>query len=337
MSLSQPPISQPPITRMRLSARRPDPQLSSSLLSLLPFEIRQQIYKDVIASFGWGKKLHILSRDPEPYDSTGKQKAQLTYIPCTPPPPPPTASDLFGRLPSPRDLNTYYPSWPTQHQWCQGWKATVQAPPPLQGTYLNLFLSCRRIYEEAVGLLYSDHSFAINSLGTMHRFLATVPQQHLDLIRSLHVTMIIPYIHLKGAVIPSELHIMDQLKWQEVEIEWLRSCVALAKMSGLKNLEMDFWNATYDEVVEEELLKGLSSVRVSDGGNFIIRVPWKGENPVLMVEKMSLAGVKLERRQFGLEPVSAERYLCSSGSVKTLTQIPVNYEQTRMVLTSAGN
>jgi hypothetical protein len=137
----------------------------------------------------------------------------------------------------------------------------------------------------------------------MHRFLATVPQQHLDLIRSLHVTMIIPYIHLESAAIPEGLHITEQLKWQEVEIEWLRSCVALAKMTGLKNLELDFWNATHDEVVEEELVKGLSSVKVVDGGNFVIRVPWKEGNPMLMVEKMSLVGVRLERRRFGLEPV----------------------------------
>jgi hypothetical protein len=177
-------------------------------------------------------------------------------------------------------------------------------------------------YEEAIGLLYSEHRFAINSLSTMHRFLASVPQQHLDLIRSLHVTMIIPYIHLESAAIPEGLHITEQLKWQEVEIEWLRSCVALAKMTGLKNLELDFWNATHDEVVEEELVKGLSSVKVVDGGNFVIRVPWKEGNPMLMVEKMSLVGVRLERRRFGLEPVSLDQYLWPFESAKTSNQFP---------------
>lgn len=75
-------------------------------------------------------------------------------------------------------------------------------------------------------------------------------------------------------------------------------------MTGLKNLEMEFWNETYEDVVEEELLRGLSSVKVSKGGNFVVRVPWKEGNPIPKVERMSFVGVRLERRAFGVEPVS---------------------------------
>ena len=125
------------------------------VLARIPLEIRQQIYKDVIASFGWGKELHILSRDPEPIDRTGKRKAKptkeektelkkaklakakLTYIPCTLP--------QSSQSPPSDQPDTYYPDWPTQHMLCQGWKATSQAPTPLRGTYLSMFLSCRKV------------------------------------------------------------------------------------------------------------------------------------------------------------------------------------------------
>ena len=88
----------------------------------------------------------------------------------------------------------------------------------------------------------------------------------------------------------------------------------MAKMTRLNSLEVDFWNTTHDEVIEEELLKGLSSVRVSKGGTFIVRVPWKEENPAPMAEKMSHAGITLQRRQSGLEPVSIDQHFRHSRS-----------------------
>jgi hypothetical protein len=140
MSLSQRPVSPAP-TRDTPSSQAPNPQPTSPLLSLLPFEIRQQIYKEVIASFGWGKQLHILlGQDLKPIDRSGKQKELtplLTYISCTLPP--------IDQLSVSQNRYVYSPSWPTQHEWCQGWKATGQAPPILQGTYLSFFLSCQRM------------------------------------------------------------------------------------------------------------------------------------------------------------------------------------------------
>jgi hypothetical protein len=141
MSLSQPQISGPSTSRATTDSQAPNPQLASSFLTLLPFEIRQHIYKEVITSFSWGKKLHIFSRNQQPIERYGKQKevtSRLTYIPCTLPP--------RDQLPLSQNTYGYSPSWPTQHEWCQGWKASGQAPPPLQGTYLNFFLSCRRMY-----------------------------------------------------------------------------------------------------------------------------------------------------------------------------------------------
>jgi hypothetical protein len=140
MSLSQRPVSQSS-TRAIPNPQALNPQHTSPLLSLLPFEIRQQIYKEVIASFGWGKQLHILlDHDLKPINRSGKQKElipQLTYIPCTLPP--------IDQLSLSQNRYGYSPSWSTHHEWCQGWKATGQAPPILQGTYLSFFLSCRRM------------------------------------------------------------------------------------------------------------------------------------------------------------------------------------------------
>jgi hypothetical protein len=116
--------------------------------------------------------------------------------------------------------------------------------------------------------------------------------------------MVIPDFHLTNAIPPDQLHITVRIKRQKVEIEWLRSCLALAKMTGIRNLEIDLWNETYDEVIEEELLKGLSNVRVLEGGNFVIRLPWKEGNPIPKMERMSLGDFIFERRPFGAEPVS---------------------------------
>ncbi|PMD64774.1 uncharacterized protein K444DRAFT_608450 [Hyaloscypha bicolor E] len=298
MSLSQPQISGPSTSRATTDSQAPNPQLASSFLTLLPFEIRQHIYKEVIASFSWGNKLHIFSRNQQPIERYGKQKevtSQLTYIPCTLPP--------RDQLPLSQNTYGYSPSWPTQHEWCQGWKATGQAPPPLQGTYLNFFLSCRRIYEEAIGLLYSEHSFAITSLGTMHRFLTTVSPQHLNLIQSLHVTTIIPDIHLFGSVHPSEMPIAVQIKRQETEIYWLTCCMALSRMAGLRNLEIEFWNETHQLIWGENILKGLSSVKVLEGGNFVVRLPWQDEAHVAIESKV-VGEFKVEWRAFGAEPVN---------------------------------
>jgi hypothetical protein len=138
----------------------------------------------------------------------------------------------------------------------------------------------------------------------MYRFLTSVPQQHLNLIQNLAVTMTIPDIYLNNAVPLEEMHVTVRLKMQKVEIQWLRSCLALANMTGMKNLEMDFWNETYDEVIEEELLRGLCNVRVSEGGNFVVRLPWKEGSPIPKVERTAVGGFQLERREFGAEPVS---------------------------------
>lgn len=143
----------------------------------------------------------------------------------------------------------------------------------------------------------------------MHRFLTSVPAQYLNLIQNLHVIMTIPDVYLNNAVSMEEMNVTVRLKAHTVEIEWLRSCLALAKMTGMNYLEVDLWNETYDEVIEEELLKGLCNVRVLGGGNFVVRLPWKEGNPVPKVERMAVGGFKLERRPFGVEPVS--RNLCS--------------------------
>jgi hypothetical protein len=119
--------------------------------------------------------------------------------------------------------------------------------------------------------------------------------------------MSIPHIHLLTFVHPRNASpSIVYIRKKETENEWLRFCLGLAKMTGLKNLEIDFWNETWSVVAEEELLKGLSIVRVAEGGTFIVRVPWKEGNPSPNVEGMSFMGLSFERRAFGLEPVSMD-------------------------------
>lgn len=122
----------------------PNPQLTSPLFVIFPLEIRQQIYKEVVASFGWGEKLHILHRrvgvakkDAINTENYGRYyhdwQWRLTYIPCTSPPDEPLI----------RHRRLYRNRY---HETCKSWFATEQPPPSLQGTYLNLFVTCRRVY-----------------------------------------------------------------------------------------------------------------------------------------------------------------------------------------------
>ena len=115
--------------------------------------------------------------------------------------------------------------------------------------------------------------------------------------------MIIPDIHLFGPVQLSEMPIAGQIKREETELHWLNCCSALAKMAGLRNLEIDFWNETYQLVWGENILKGLSSVRVSEGGTFVVRLPWQ-EDAHAGIENRVVGEFTVEWRATGAEPVS---------------------------------
>jgi hypothetical protein len=116
--------------------------------------------------------------------------------------------------------------------------------------------------------------------------------------------MIIPDIYLMNTTPPDESSVTRRIIRSEMEIEWLRSCLTLATMTGLKNLEVDLWKNTYEAVEENRLLKGLCTVKVSDGGKFVVRLPAVTGDPKPEAESMSIGGFRLEWREFGIEPVS---------------------------------
>jgi hypothetical protein len=115
--------------------------------------------------------------------------------------------------------------------------------------------------------------------------------------------MIIPDIHLFGSIHPSQMPITDQIRRQETEIQWLTCCNVLAKMARLRDLEIDLWNETYQTVWGENILRGLSSVKVSEGGKFVVRLPWQ-DKAHLKLESKVIGEFRVKRRAFGFEPVS---------------------------------
>jgi hypothetical protein len=89
-------------------------------------------------------------------------------------------------------------------------------------------------------------------------------------------------------------------------IQWLSSCLALTKMRGLKNLEIELWNETRQKVLEEKMLKGLENVKVVEGGSFVVRLPWVEEDAIVIAEREVLGGYRIERRWIADEPVSCD-------------------------------
>lgn len=71
----------------------------------------------------------------------------------------------------------------------------------------------------------------------------------------------------------------------------------------MRNLEIEFWNETHQLIWGENILKGLSSVKVLEGGNFVVRLPWQDEAHVAIESKV-VGEFKVEWRAFGAEPVS---------------------------------
>jgi hypothetical protein len=115
-------------------------------------------------------------------------------------------------------------------------------------------------YEEAIGFLYSSHSFVLDG-SVMDPFL-TLSSPHLHHIRALHIATWISrnfaepiYPDLKGSKAYNAQHLRN-------ENYWLRSSRALAKMRGLRRLEIDLVNENNQPVFEDQLLKELAHVTV---------------------------------------------------------------------------
>ncbi|KAL8850944.1 MAG: hypothetical protein Q9221_004144 [Calogaya cf. arnoldii] len=162
---------------------QPDADAISPLLERLPFEIRLQIWEEVLG----GNLFHMTIDPPEsdPHlcmyfetcdgrDGWRRQTPHLgRYLCCD-------FSEGMG--------STGKASYPR----CQGSQAepcffASDEPAPFRFKPLSLLMTCRQIYDEAVGLLYSTNTFNFDYEEVLSHFLSSDARRHVKHIRRVHV------------------------------------------------------------------------------------------------------------------------------------------------------
>lgn len=149
---------------MLMAEQRSDAQAESTLISRLPYDVRIIIYEIVLG----GKVFHCSAQD---------QKSPITHYVCKRPDHiddegarHKCSNDMYGQPSSLRGSSA---------------RATVGL--------LALLLTCRKIYSEAIGTLYSSNTFVYSQNFAAFRFLRfMIPPQRLSCIRQFRLHMRIP-------------------------------------------------------------------------------------------------------------------------------------------------
>lgn len=144
--------------------QRSDAQPNSNFISRLPYDIRIIIYEMVLG----GQVFHCFARD---------QKSPITHYVCNRPDrindegaQHKCSNDMYGQSSSPRVNDA---------------RATVGL--------LALLLTCRKVYSEAIGTLYSSNTLVYSQNFAAFRFLRfMIPPQRLSCIRQFRLHMRIP-------------------------------------------------------------------------------------------------------------------------------------------------
>lgn len=237
-------------------------QLKSNLFKL-PYEIRITIYQIVIDAWGWGDRIHIIkSSQLEPLPGVWYRQSfdhdgdGLICIPCRAPP--------EDGDPAKMGLDPNY-IWPDRHMQCRNRDSRRVKSD------LNMFLLCRRIYSEAIGLLYSSFAFDIH-LPEAYHFLSATPRPRLNQIKRLHVIWpvhIVTYLVGHGTRKDTT---QSPIKCQRGESQWLHMCEILRSMKGLKELRVRLFRSGLEDLWESKLLESLVGILVQEG-KFVVELP----------------------------------------------------------------
>ncbi|RDL38650.1 uncharacterized protein BP5553_02990 [Venustampulla echinocandica] len=211
------------------------PQTGSLLFSQFPTEIRLQIYQEVISTWHWTKRIHIIFR--QCLDSDNNRGDSIpTYVPCAV---------------SPED----------QHEPTVSEMVHYQREPMVSN--LAIFWTCQRLYTEAIGFLYSAPTFDFLSFMDACNFLKCIPLQNLNSINSLHLTGS-AFRSYYPTLLPTDVNL---------HANWLEVCSILERMEGLQELRINIRSTPPDMANEKELLKALLAVRVMGKGKFVVQIP----------------------------------------------------------------
>ncbi|TVY32103.1 hypothetical protein LOCC1_G008827 [Lachnellula occidentalis] len=230
--------SHPPIPSRHLPQGQAHAQMQSQLFSALPLEIRRQIYEHVLCSYGTVQHIFL---------SNGK----LTHMRCATP----SSHSLFQSISAKNDVcNTYDPVYCKSVQ--NGWEI------------VPLLLSCRQIYLEIIGMLYSSTIFRLPISGAGTRLIATVPAPYLALAH-IHISFpLFSPMYLPLNVWPTGFTPANSNRKAD-EAEWEAFWRAFARVRlRVLYVEILDWGVR----VPEQML--LAPLRQVSAGEFEVVLPW---------------------------------------------------------------
>jgi len=223
-----------------------DTEQVQSILFRLPKEIRLLIYEQVF--FCDSPVFHIVRRKQD--------KLAFKRCKCIP--------DSEGA------------GWPSEcwEVGCRGWKTErgVFGGTGDEGIF-PLLETCRKIYTEAIQILYSAPTFDFDSLETLIAFSCSVLPQRFDSIHSIQLDFRFAMSHLFNESMPKS----DPQRWERI---WR----ILASMPKLQSLRVRIiWPASeVGKKLEDRLLEPLGMV--TGLKTFEVSVPWAREEKELLLD-----------------------------------------------------
>ncbi|KAH8882931.1 hypothetical protein GQ53DRAFT_847261 [Thozetella sp. PMI_491] len=259
-----------------------DPQSQSQFFSKLPVELRRHIYREVWAGYlgrrslsasspGSDLRLHI-------HEIEGNGQGRLGHTVCLVDPDAPAAADPQviqpwpswpfsngGNHPVPPLL--FWWSWCLRLRWGKHWKCqervmlrwdphTGKTTAPERSPFLPVFLTCRKMHEEAIESFFETVTPIFTSSGDSWQFFIQNPHASLDRLRSLALEFSHPNDHLylhrflaDPTAAGASPRVGDLLSYQ-LWVELLRGI--RAKATGLRDLEITVGARMQDE--SEDLL-----------------------------------------------------------------------------------
>ncbi|KAF2203685.1 hypothetical protein GQ43DRAFT_438610, partial [Delitschia confertaspora ATCC 74209] len=265
------------LPRYLISAPHTSPQKTSLLLTKLPPELREEIWKLVLGA----QTLHILpslvpnlTRAHQPRNryflSNGNPNHEkeityrLDYEPCKW-----TPKDMEYHHAECGYTHSAYTIWVTRHGelYFNAPAAIVKAERDIEVGFLRwrgrrnrclaLLKTCRLIYTEAIHTLYTSNTFDFRSLTTLTQFPSTILPHRFTSIRSLNVR----FAFRSGVEQVNDEH------------NWASACLCLKQMTGLRRLLLVLED-TRDVKGDKWILQPIMDHDVKVNGEFVVRVSW---------------------------------------------------------------
>ncbi|KAH8593561.1 hypothetical protein B0O99DRAFT_206337 [Bisporella sp. PMI_857] len=201
-------------------------QTESAFFQRLSLDVRILIYEQlVIAAVGEILHVILIAQEHDPGELSNKEIYKLVCQPCI------ATHDHNGS-------SVHRSSWGNSHNLCK--EAVVGGRLP---SLISLLLSCRRMYNESIKLIYTSVTFSLINLATAERFFSTVPSSHLNSIRCLQLSYLIKPTLFFGDTLLNENQMPRGYKpgWPEEEAIWKLIWSTISSMRSLTELKITIY------------------------------------------------------------------------------------------------